>query len=67
MSNYKTSVMRNDTPVDVSTVVNFIQSIVNKLRGTYQSAKYKGIIIPMVIICCFECVLDSIQNAIVDK
>lgn len=29
--------MWDDSPVDVSTEVNFIWSIANKLRGTYQS------------------------------
>ncbi len=33
--------MWDDFPVDVSTEVNFIWSIANKLRGTYQSDKYK--------------------------
>ena len=32
--------MWDDSPVDVSTEVNFIWSIANKLRGTYQSDKY---------------------------
>ena len=40
--------MWDDSPVDVSTEVNFIWSIANKLRGTYQSDKYKDVIIPMV-------------------
>lgn len=31
--------MWDDSPVDVSTEVNFIWSIANKLRGTYQSDK----------------------------
>ena len=47
--------MWDDSPVDVSTEVNFIWSIANKLRGTYQSDKYKDVIIPMVIIRRFEC------------
>ena len=42
--------MWDDSPIDVSTEVNFIWSIANKLRGTYQSDKYKDVIIPMVII-----------------
>ena len=29
--------MWDDSPIDVSTEVNFIWSIANKLRGTYQS------------------------------
>lgn len=40
--------MWDDTPIDVSTEVNFIWFIANKLRGTYQSDKYKDVIIPMV-------------------
>lgn len=50
MSEHKIDVMWDDAPVDVSTEVNFIWSIANKLRGTYQSDKYKDVIIPMVII-----------------
>lgn len=46
-----------DAPIDVSTEVSFIWSIANKLRGTYQSDKYKEVIIPMVIIRRFECAL----------
>ena len=34
--------MWDDSPIDVSTEVNFIWSIANKLRGTYQSDKYQG-------------------------
>lgn len=34
--------MWDDSPVDVSTEVNFIWSIANKLRGTYQSDKIQG-------------------------
>ena len=40
----------DDSPVDVSTEVNFIWSIANTLRGPYKSDKYKDVIIPMVII-----------------
>ena len=50
MISKKTDVLWDDAPVDVSTEVNFIWSIANKLRGTYQSDKYKDVIIPMVII-----------------
>ena len=63
----KIDVMWDDTPVDVSTEVNFIWSIANKLRGTYQSDKYKDVIIPMVIIRRFECALASTKQAVVDK
>ena len=37
MSEHKIDVMWDDASVDVSTEVNFIWSIANKLRGTYQS------------------------------
>lgn len=47
----------DDNPIDVSAEVNFIWSIANKLRGPYQSDKYKDVIIPMVIIRRFECAL----------
>ena len=46
--------MFDDAPVDVTTEVNFIWSIANKLRGPYQSDKYKDVIIPMVIIRRFR-------------
>lgn len=60
-------VMWDDSPVDVSTEVNFIWSIANKLRGTYQSDKYKDVIIPMVIIRRFECALAPTKIAVVEK
>ncbi len=59
--------MWDDAPVDVSTEVNFIWSIANKLRGTYQSDKYKDVIIPMTIIRRFECALAPTKKAVVDK
>ncbi|MCD7822464.1 MAG: type I restriction-modification system subunit M [Oscillospiraceae bacterium] len=59
--------MWDDSPVDVSTEVNFIWSIANKLRGTYQSDKYKDVIIPMVIIRRFECALAPTKRAVVEK
>lgn len=34
----------DDNPVDVTAEVNFIWNIANKLRGTYQSDKYKDVI-----------------------
>lgn len=58
--------MWDDSPVDVSTEVNFIWSIANKLRGTYQSDKYKDVIIPMVIIRRFECALESTKRKVVE-
>lgn len=56
----------DDSPVDVSTEINFIWSIANKLRGTYQSDKYKDVIIPMVIIRRFECALADTKKDVVD-
>ena len=59
--------MWDDSPVDVSTEVNFIWSIANKLRGTYQSDKYKDVIIPMVIIRRFECALEDTKQDVVKQ
>lgn len=59
--------MWDDSPIDVSTEVNFIWSIANKLRGPYQSDKYKDVIIPMTIIRRFECALAHTKKAVVDK
>lgn len=58
--------MWDDSPIDVSTEVNFIWSIANKLRGTYQSDKYKDVIIPMVIIRRFECALAPTKQKVVE-
>lgn len=55
----------DDRPVDVSTEVNFIWSIANKLRGPYTSDKYKDVIIPMVVIRRFECALAKKKDQIV--
>ena len=60
----KIDAMWDDTPVDVSAEVNFIWSIANKLRGTYQSDKYKDVIIPMTIIRRFECALEKTKQAV---
>lgn len=59
--------MWDDTPIDVTTEVNFIWSITNKLRGPYQSDKYKDVIIPMTIIRRFECALASTKKEVVEK
>lgn len=67
MSKQKIDVMWDDTPIDVSTEVNFIWSIANKLRGTYQSDKYKDVIIPMTIIRRFECALEKTKKAVLKK
>lgn len=58
--------MWDDSPIDVSTEVNFIWSIANKLRGTYQSDKYKDVIIPMVIIRRFECALAPSKKKVLE-
>ena len=57
--------MWDDSPIDVSTEVNFIWSIANKLRGPYQSDKYKDVIIPMTIIRRFECALAPTKDKVV--
>lgn len=59
--------MWDDSPIDVSTEVNFIWSIANKLRGPYRSDKYKDVIIPMTIIRRFECALAPTKQKVVDK
>lgn len=67
MAENKIDVMWDDRPIDVTTEVNFIWSIANKLRGTYQSDKYKDVIIPMTIIRRFECALAKTKEAVVKK
>ena len=59
--------MWDDKPIDVSTEVNFIWSIANKLRGPYQSDKYKDVIIPMTILRRFECALAPKKKAVVEQ
>ena len=59
--------MWDDSPIDVSTEVNFIWSIANKLRGPYQSDKYKDVIIPMTIIRRFECALAPTKQKVVNQ
>ena len=63
----KINTLWDDSPIDVSAEVNFIWSIANKLRGPYQSDKYKDVIIPMTIIRRFECALADTKDAVVDK
>ena len=57
----------DDKPIDVSSEVNFIWSIANKLRGPYQSDKYKDVIIPMTILRRFECALAPTKEAVVEQ
>ena len=59
--------MWDDKPIDVSSEVNFIWSIANKLRGPYQSDKYKDVIIPMTILRRFECALAPTKEAVVEQ
>lgn len=59
--------MWDDSPIDISTEVNFIWSIANKLRGPYKSDKYKDVIIPMVIIRRFECALAPTKQKVVEQ
>lgn len=63
----KIDAMWDDSPVDVTTEVNFIWSIANKLRGPYRSDKYKDVIIPMTIIRRFECALAPTKAAVVEQ
>ena len=63
----KIDAMWDDNPIDVSTEVNFIWSIANKLRGPYKSDKYKDVIIPMTIIRRFECALEPTKKDVIKK
>ena len=65
MSVNKIDIMWDDNPIDVTTEVNFIWSIANKLRGPYKSDKYKDVIIPMTIIRRFECALEKTKDEVV--
>lgn len=67
MSERKIDVMWYDTHVYVTTEVRFIQSILNKLGGTYQSYKYKDVIIPMTIIRRLECALANTMQAVIEQ
>ena len=60
------NVIWDDSPVDVTEEVNLIWSIANKLRGPYQSDKYKNVIIPMTIIRRFECALEKTKSKVLD-
>lgn len=65
MINKEFNVMWDDSPIDVTNEVNFIWSIANKLRGPYQSDKYKDVIIPMTIIRRFECALAKTKDDVI--
>ena len=66
-NNISQSLIWDDAPIDVTSEVNFIWSIANKLRGPYQSDKYKDVIIPMVIIRRFECALEKTKDKVVEQ
>ena len=57
----------DDNPIDVSREVNFIWTIANRLRGLYQSDKYKNVIIPMTILRRFECALAATKPEVLKK
>lgn len=59
--------MWDDKPIDVSSEVNFIWSIANKLRGPYTPDKYKDVIIPMTVLRRFECALAPTKQAVVEQ
>ena len=59
--------MWDDKPIEVSSEVNFIWSIANKLRGPYKSDKYKDVIIPMTILRRFECALAPTKKMVVEQ
>lgn len=65
--NTNVDIIFDDSPVDVTTEVNFIWSIANKLRGPYRSDKYKDVIIPMTIIRRFECALAPTKEKVVNQ
>ena len=54
-----TSVMMDDSTLNVSKEVDMVFSIANTLRGPYKADKYKDIIIPMIIIRRLECALNT--------
>lgn len=60
-----TVVAREDS-LDVKKQVDVVFSIANSLRGTYQSDKYKDVIIPMTIIRRIECALSPTRDAVAE-
>lgn len=66
MSDYKTTALWDDNPVDITAEANFIWSIANKLRGAYMPDKYGDVIIPMTIIRRFECALEDTKAKVVE-
>ncbi len=67
MSDKPIDLMWDDEPVNVTSEVNFIWSIANKLRGPYRSDKYKDVIIPMVIIRRLECALEDTKEKVLAR
>ena len=67
MAKNKIDALWDDNPIDVTQEVKFIWSIAKKLRGPYQSDKYKDVIIPMTIIRRFECALEETKNDVIKK
>lgn len=67
MSDKPNDLMWDDEPVNVTSEVNFIWSIANKLRGPYRSDKYKDVIIPMVIIRRLECALEDTKEKVLAR
>lgn len=61
----KNDVLWDDDPIDITSEVNLISSIANKLRGTYMPDKYGDVIIPMTILRRLECALASTKDAVV--
>lgn len=67
MTDNQNRTLWDDNPISVTEEVNFIWSIANKLRGAYQSDKYKDVIIPMTIIRRFECALERTKADVLAK
>jgi len=63
----KIDTMWDDNPINVSSEVNFIWGIANKLRGPYLSDKYKDVIIPMTIIRRLECALEDTKDKVIEQ
>lgn len=58
-------VMYDDASINATKEISLVLSIANTLRGTYQSDKYKDVIIPMIIIRRIECALESTKDKVV--
>ena len=60
----KSTTVWDEQPIDITSEVNFIWGIANKLRGTYLPDKYGDVIIPMTIIRRFESVLEPTKDKV---